>query len=285
MSELGHAAGWNVVTLLLAGALCTPSIAATGSDGAAVMATSANQAKGQEIAAEAWERDRGFGDFGANIKLTIIKDNGDRVRRKLRTRTLETASGDKSISIFDKPNDVKGFVRLTYAHENGQDDQWLYIPDRKRVKRISIVNDATPFMGTEFAFEDLGTQRPEEILSFDYNYLYDEACPAPSAQLQCFVMERVPLNPYSGYSKQVIWIDQEHYRTQKIDYYDKQDRFLKTLAYESYLQFEGRFWRPEKMLMSNHLNGRKTLVEWSNYRFGNGYRASDFKPGSLDRIR
>jgi hypothetical protein len=98
-------------------------------------------------------------------------------------------------------------------------------------------------------------------------------------------MERVPLNPYSGYSKQVIWVDQDQYRAQKIDYYDKQDRFLKTLAYESYEQFEGRFWRPGTMLMTNHLNGRKTLVEWSNYRFGNGYRPNDFRPSSLDRIR
>lgn len=263
------AAAWS-----LAAAVSSPAVAEQGSD-------NANQAKGREIATEAWERDRGFGDFGANIKLTIIKDDGKRVPRKLRTRTLETDSGDKSLSIFDKPNDVKGLVRLTYAHENGQDDQWLYIPGRKRVKRISVVNDATPFMGTEFAFEDLGTQRPEEVLSFDYNYLHDEAC----GEQQCFVMERVPLNPYSGYSKQRVWIDKDHYRVQKIDYYDKQDRFLKTLTYESYQQFEGRYWRPGTMLMTNHLNGRKTLVEWSKYRFGNGYRSSDFKPGSLDRIR
>jgi len=239
------------------------------------------QAKGKEIATEAWNRDRGFGDFGAKITLTIIKKDGSRSPRKLRTRTLETPEGDKSLSIFDRPNDVKGFVRLTYAHKNGQDDQWLYLPRRKRVKRISIVNDATPFMGTEFAFEDLGTQRPEEILSFDYRYLRDEPC----GDEQCFVMERIPLNPYSGYSKQVLWIDQQHYRAQKIDYYDKQDRFLKTLTYESYRQFENRFWRPGTMLMTNHLNGRKTLVEWSNYSFGNGYRASDFRPGSLNRIR
>jgi len=244
-------------------------------------AQSSGAEKGREIATEAWNRDRGFGDFGANITLTIIEDDGGRVPRKLRTRTLETPEGDKSISIFDKPNDVKGLVRLTYAHENGQDDQWLYIPRRKRVKRISVVNDATPFMGTEFAFEDLGTQRPEEILSFDYNYLRDEPC----GDLQCFVMERVPLNPYSGYSKQVVWIDQDQYRAQKIDYYDKQDRFLKTLVYGDYQQFEGRFWRPGTMLMTNHLNSRKTLVEWSNYRFGNGYRANDFRPSSLDRIR
>jgi len=260
----------GVAALLLVAAVATP-----------VSAESDSQIKGREIATEAWNRDRGFGDFGARIELTIIEDDGKRVPRKLRTRTLETPEGDKSISIFDKPNDVKGFVRLTYAQENGQDDQWLYIPDRKRVKRISVVNDATPFMGTEFAFEDLGTQRPEEILSFDYSYLHDEAC----GEQQCFVMERIPLNPYSGYSKQVVWIDQDHYRVQKIDYYDKQDRFLKTLTYESYQQFEGRYWRPGMMLMSNHLNGRKTLVEWSDYRFGNGYRASDFRPGSLDRIR
>ena len=244
----------------------------------------AEEVTGWEIAKRAWEADRGFGDFSAHITLTTTKKNGKKVIRRLRTRTIETDQGDKSISVFDYPHDVKGYARLTYAHEDGNDDQWLYIPEFKRVKRISSVNAGTPFMGTEYAFEDLGSQRPEEVGSFSYQLLGKEACGEESS-LRCYVIERRPKNPYSAYSKQVVWIDENAYRVHKIDYYNKKSELIKTQELKDYQLFKGKYWRPGIMQMSNHKNGNSTLVEWSNYQFSNGFNASDFTPRKLKNAR
>ena len=62
---------------------------------------------------------------------------GDEKRRELRATTLEVRNdGNKTIVIFDSPLDVKGTALLTYSHRTGDDDQWLYLPALKRVKRI-----------------------------------------------------------------------------------------------------------------------------------------------------
>jgi len=236
---------------------------------------------GKEIAEEAWERDRGFGEFSARIVMTTVKSDGSTVIRRLRTKTKETDVGDKSISVFDAPKDIKGIARLTYANENGNDDQWMYISDRKRVKRISSVNDKTPFMGTDFAFEDLGTQRPEEVGSYIYSYQRTEAC----GDDDCYVIKRFPLNPHSGYSMQLVYINKSYYRTEKIEYFDKNKKALKVLTYGDYQLFKDRYWRPGIMLMKNTQTGSQTKVEWSGYKFGGGSRVSDFTPARLKRIR
>ncbi len=250
----------------------------------AAVTAQATEEDGLEIAKRAWEADRGFGDFSAYITLTTTKKNGKKVIRRLRTRTIETDEGDKSISVFDYPNDVKGFARLTYAHEDGNDDQWLYIPEFKRVKRISSVNAGTPFMGTEYAFEDLGSQRPEEVGSFSYKLIGKESC-GDDLSLLCYVIERHPNNPYSAYSKQVVWIDENAYRVHKIDYYNKESERIKTQELKDYRLFKGKHWRPGIMQMTNHKNGNSTLVEWSRYKFSNGFNASDFTPRKLKNAR
>ncbi|RMG56540.1 MAG: outer membrane lipoprotein-sorting protein [Gammaproteobacteria bacterium] len=242
---------------------------------------------GRRIAQAAWDRDRGFGDFSARITLYLRRPDGRVVTRKLRTWTLETPSGDKSISVFDAPADVKRFARLTWAHEDGQDDQWLYIPKHNRVKRLSHANDASPFMGTEYANEDLGSQRPEEVGSFTYRFLRLDRCgPQEQARdLTCFVVERRPVNPYSGYSKQVVWIDTRAFRLWRVDYYDRKGKLLKTQWFNRYQQFRDRYWRPMDMLMVNHRTGNSTRVIWSDYRFGNGFSERDFTPENLLHVR
>ena len=85
--------------------------------------------------------------------MTLKNRNGQTSTRFIRIRTLEVeGDGDKSLSIFDEPADVKGTVMLTYAHGLEPDDQWLYLPALKRVKRINSRNKSGPFMGSTFAF-------------------------------------------------------------------------------------------------------------------------------------
>ncbi|HIN59600.1 MAG TPA: outer membrane lipoprotein-sorting protein, partial [Gammaproteobacteria bacterium] len=77
-------------------------------------------------------------------------------------RSLEVAGdGDKSLTIFSYPADIKGTVFLSHTHPTRPDEQWLYLPALKRIKRISSSNKSGPFMGSEFAYEDLASQEIE----------------------------------------------------------------------------------------------------------------------------
>jgi outer membrane lipoprotein-sorting protein len=235
--------------------------------------------KGLQIAKDAKAYDKGFVDFTADMNMTLKNKKGETSTRKIRIRNLEVdGDGDKSLSIFDEPADVKGTAMLTFSHGLEPDDQWLYLPAIKRVKRISSRNKSGPFMGSEFAFEDLGSQ---EVEKYHYKYLRDEAC----AEYQCYVIERIPAYEYSGYKRQTVWLDKDAYRVIKVDYFDRKDDPLKTLQASDYQQYLGHYWRAGKMEMINHQNGKSTELLWSNYQFKTGLNDGDFNSQTLKRAR
>ncbi len=241
-------------------------------------AESAEEA-GLRIATEARDRDEGFGNFTARQTMVLRNKQGRESRRQLRIKVLEVADdGDKSLFVFDEPRDVKGTALLVHARRQGSDDQWLYLPALKRVKRISSSNRSGSFMGSEFSYEDLGAP---EVEKFRYRYLRDEAC----GELTCTLVEAVPVEKGSGYSRQVVWRDGEAFRTWKIDYYDRKDAHLKTLTVEGYRQYLDRHWRAEKMTMVNHLTGKSTVLTWSDLEFRTELDERDFTQTRLKRAR
>ncbi|MEA2079232.1 MAG: outer membrane lipoprotein-sorting protein, partial [Pseudomonadota bacterium] len=119
--------------------------------------------QGLAIAVEADKRDTGFADSRAAMEMILRNKQGDESKRQLRVRTLEIdGDGDKSMSIFDKPADIKGTAFLTFSHQVVPDDQWLYLPALRRVKRIASKNKSGPFMGSEFAYEDISSNEVEK---------------------------------------------------------------------------------------------------------------------------
>lgn len=235
--------------------------------------------KGTEIAAEADRRASGFVDSEESLTMTLRDSKGRERKRTLRAKTFERdGDGDWSLTIFDEPTDVKGTAMLTYSHGVDPDDQWLYLPALKRVKRISSKNRSGPFMGSEFAFEDMSDFEMEK---YNYRYLRDEACD----KLNCFVSEWVPEYEHSGYSRMEVWHDQDEYRVQKIDFYDRADRHLKTMLPSEYTLHDERFWRPHRMEMTNHRTGKTTLLHYNNIEFGVGLTERDFDQNSLKRAK
>lgn len=235
--------------------------------------------KGLEIAKEADRRFTGFGDCEEVCTMILQDRRGNKRLRNLRMRILERENeGDFSLTIFDKPADVKGTAMLTHSHGIDPDDQWLYLPALKRVKRISSQKKSGPFMGSEFSFEDLS---PFEIEKYTYLYLRDESL----NDIPCFVSEWKPAYKYSGYERMVIWHDTAEYRVQRIDFYDRKNRLLKTLNNKDYRLFSNKFWRPMRFEMVNHQTGKSTLLEYSDYRFGLGLNSRDFDKNALKNFR
>jgi len=235
--------------------------------------------KGLAIAREADRRDLGFGDTQAKMTMVLTNAHGESATRALRIRTLEQQNdGDKSLIIFDSPKDVKGTAFLSFTHKQGSDDQWLYLPSLKRVKRIAQSNQSGPFVGSEFSYEDLSSQ---EVEKYEYRYLRDETFD----KREHYVVAFDPINPKSGYSEQHVWIDKAHFRPWKVAFYDRKGDHLKTLTVESYQQYLNNYWRPDKQLMVNHLTGKRTELVFEDYRFNNDFADRDFNKSALKRAR
>ena len=257
----------KMVLLLLTGLLPIAALAETPEE------------KGLAIAIEADRRDNGWGDFATELTMLLKNRQGEESTREMRSKALEVkGDGDKSLIVFDKPADVSGTALLSFSHKQGDDDQWLYLPALKRVKRIASDNKSGPFMGSEFAYEDITSQ---EVEKYTYKWLRDEQLDGKDM----FVLERYPADKRSGYTRQVVWMDKAEYRPMKIEYYDRKNAHLKTLVFRDYKQYLDKYWRASDMYMENHQTGKSTRLAWKGYRFGVGLTQRDFDQNALARAK
>ena len=131
-------------------------------------------------------------------------------------------------------------------------------------------------MGSEFAYEDISSQ---EVAKYTYKYIKDDSANG----LGCFVVERYPVDKNSGYTRQIVWVDKDEYRPQKVEYYDRKNALLKTLVFTEYHQHLDKFWRAYDMSMRNHQTGKSTTLKWSEMKFQVGLSKRDFDRKALKR--
>lgn len=235
--------------------------------------------QGMAIAVEMDKRDTGWTDRKVDMEMILRNAQGKENVRKMRSFVLEVdGDGDKSLTIFDEPRDVKKTAFLSFTHSRTPDDQWLYLPALKRVKRVSSANKSGPFMGSEFAYEDISSQ---EVDKYTYKYVREEAIDGKD----CFVVEYYPEYENSGYKRQLQWIDKDIYQPRKIEYYDRKDTLLKVLNFTGYKQYLDQFWRADRMDMENKQTGKSTTMLWQNNNFKTGLSDKDFSKNALKRAR
>lgn len=238
-------------------------------------------AAGLAVFTAADQQQSGFGDFEVDLRMVLRSRTGASVERELDLAQIETPNaGDRLLVVFQTPKAIRGTALLSHGQITREDDQWLYLPALKRVKKIASRNRSGPFLGSEFSYEDLTSQ---EVSKYRYEFLREEAC----GELRCYVVERrAGEGIHSGYLRQVFWIDSTDLRTWKVEYYNRGDRLLKTLTAADFRQHDGRFWRADKLVMQNHLSGKSTELHWENFRYGVGLVAErDFSTTSLRRAR
>ena len=272
------AVGLVVLASMTLSLFSSNSIAATGET--PVRGNTIAERNGFEIAARSDRSDRGFSNSEVELEMVLRNAAGNESRRTLMITTLEIVDesvGDKSLVVFDNPNDIKGTALLSHANILDPDDQWLFLPALKRVKRISSANKSGPFVGSEFAFEDFTAL---ELNKYDYNFLREEQVDG----IIMDVVERTPRYENSGYTRQVSWVDQDVYQVRIVEFYDRRGDLLKTLTLKDYRDYDG-VWRSQRMEMVNHQTGKSTDFIYGEYQFDVGLDEGDFVKGRLARLR
>ncbi|TQV79964.1 outer membrane lipoprotein-sorting protein [Denitrobaculum tricleocarpae] len=226
--------------------------------------------------------DAGFGSSTVDLTMTLTDGSGRSTVRNMQIDTLEkrgNGNGDKSLTRFFSPPDVEGTALLSHARILDPDDQWLYLPGLRRVKRISSSNKSGPFVGSEFAFEDLTAN---ELGKYAYRYL--ETVQDAATGLELDVVECKPLYERSGYSKLHCYVDAEIHQSRRVEFFDRGGRLFKTLELLDYRQSTDGFWRAHEQVMTNHLTGKATTLRFGEFEFGISLNQRDFEPSILDRL-
>jgi outer membrane lipoprotein-sorting protein len=237
------------------------------------------QEKGLEIAQKMQKANNGFVGEESLMEMVLIDAYGAKTTRVMKGMVMEVdGDGDKSISIFQNPKDVKGTKMLTHTHKEGDDDQWLYLPTVRRVKRITSSNKSSSFMGSEFSYEDLGSQ---EIEKYNYKWLKDIKINGKAGWL----LERVPKTK-SGYSKMVMHISQNYLNPVKVEYFDRKKELLKVAEFSNFKEYTvggKKMWRSNKIHMKNVQTKKESIFEWKERNIGVKHKKRDFNKTSLKR--
>lgn len=246
----------------------------------ALAAFVAAEDKGKQVYMDREQLDTGFEDFASNMEMLLKTKTGRTSRREIRMQVLEGSGGqgDKTLVIFKFPRDVKGTALLTHQDLDADDDQWLYMPAFKRIKRIGSRDRTGRFMGTEFIYEDLVG---EDVNDYTYQYLGEREYRGKRVDH----IERIPISEYSAYSRKEAYVDQETNQPLRVVYFDRKSKLLKTLETEDWVAYKGQFWRPGKMMMTNHQTGDVTILTTPGYEFSQGFTQRNFSKSALERVR
>jgi hypothetical protein len=221
--------------------------------------TEAPEKYGWQLADYAQRYDTGWVDEIWQGRMELFDAQGDSVQRQTLRMLLEDPEGDKSIVRFVSPAEIKGVAALTHEHPGSSDDNWLYLPSTKRVRRISGANKTASFQGTEFTYEDLSTLA---LADYDWRFVEESTLQRGDAEVPVYIVEARPNYRDTGYSRLLIAYNREHFGQERIQYFDKAGVHLKTLETGSWKQLHGRFWRAFELDMQNHQTGKHTKLEF-----------------------
>jgi hypothetical protein len=212
--------------------------------------------------------------------MVLITDKGQTRERKFTSVSALRENGVDSnvLMTFSTPADVKGTSFLEIEHSDGDDDIWIYLPALKKTRRLVANNKKDSFLGSDFAYADLLTPRPD---TYRYTLLRSEAAEGSD----CYVVESVPrddtVKKEQGYGKKVLWIRKDNFLEVKVEYYDTSGALLKTqtTAQHKLMDPASARWVPLQRRMVNHQTGHITEIRL-------GKAEPDFKiPDSYFSVR
>ena len=224
-----------------------------------------------QVAVNADERDDGD-DAISELEMILINKKGQERIRKVQTFRKDYDDDPeldtKTVMFFMEPADVKdtGFLTWSYKDDDKDDDQWLYLPALKKVRRISSSKKADYFMGTDFSYSDMGDRNVED---YTYKHLGTEEIDGA----ECYHIEALPKDEdtikETGYSRSEMWIRPDIWVMMKAKFYDKKGKFLKELTASNIEQIDG-IWTIGKMHMVNDQNNHQTIFNFSNMTYNTG---------------
>jgi len=240
------------------------------------LARAQTQPTALEIMQKVYNRPKGK-DMKATLTMTLINSNGDKRVREIKQFIKDFGEVEKKIMFFVKPADVRNtsFMNWSYDDPKKDDDQWIYLPALKRVKRISSDSKGDYFMGSDFTYDDLGDRKPEEDT---HRILREETLNGE----QCYVIESIPKDEDYMYSRTVTWIVKDKWIGLKKEFYDEDGDYLKTLKIKKYENIKG-YWIITETEMHNVQKNHTTIMKLNEVVIDSGIKDNMFTERMMKR--
>jgi hypothetical protein len=181
-------------------------------------------------------------------KMTLIDKNGKQRVRKLKSFSKDLDRATRRIIFFTEPADVynTAFLTFDYDQEEKEDDQWLYLPALKKVRRIASSDKSSSFMGSDFTYGDM--TKPE-LAKFDFKLIRQEVVDGYSCWLiECRSRTPKVIDEY-GYIKSIVLVRIDNYVILRSVFWLKKSKKVKYMHVKKLARIDD-IWTPMEIHMT-----------------------------------
>jgi hypothetical protein len=205
--------------------------------------------------------------------LTVTDSRGRRTEKRWTFDRMGSHGRSRSILRFTAPAEVRGVALLVVNHPDRASDQWMWIPDHGRDRRVALQDRSTRFFGTDFTFEDL---EERDVDQYTYRMLGEENIEGAAT----WKIESKPKKS-SQYTHAYVWIRKNDYAFARIENY-KGSQVVRELMYGDIRNVQNI---PTAHRMDMHDIGRKsrTTIVMEQLKHNVPAREEDFTLQSLRR--
>ncbi len=260
-------------------ALCLPIV----STALSVAPALANAFTASEIMEKVDAREDGD-NMTANMEMILIDKNDYKRVRKIKTLSKDRGKDTLKLMFFVEPADVKDTGFLTYDYFSGEkdDDQWLYLPELHKTKRIASSDKSSAFMGSDFSYADMTKRVLDE---WKYKLLKEDEVRGHKVWLiEAIPASKIVEDRY-GYTKSVLFIRQDIFMVVRAVLWVKEGKKLKYLDIKKLEQIDDIWVGTEIHMKTN--KGKQTIhrsiFKWDNIKFNQDLDESLFTIRRLEK--
>jgi len=238
---------------------------------------------GEEIAQKVHDRDEGDNST-AQMKMILIDKNKKQRVRELKTFTKEKGEDTLKIMFFLSPADVKNTAFLTHDFEDSDrdDDQWLYLPELRKVKRIASSDKSSSFMGSDFTYSDMTSKNVQD---YTYKIMKEPTVNGHKTWQILITPKSEKTIAETGYTKSVVFVRQDNFVIVQALNYIKAGKKLKYMKVKGLKKIDG-IWTATEMQMITKKGKKmlhKTILKFSDIKYNQGLEESFFTTRTLQR--
>jgi len=224
----------------------------------------------------------------SEMTMVLIDRKNQKRVRKIKGFRKDYGKDTKNIMFFLSPADVKNTAFLSYDwdDDNKEDDNWLYLPALRKVKRIASSNKKDSFMGSDFSYADMGGLKLSE-----WDFKFVKQSEMVDGQ-DCWVIEATPKKEKknkvvteTGYLKRVSWIRKDNYMGIKGKLWVKKGKKIKYFTIPEVEKIQG-IWTAKKLQMVTTKRGRKehaTVLMFNNIVYNKGVKDNMFSTQRMEQ--
>ena len=175
---------------------------------------------------------------------------------------------ESKLMFFLSPSDVRNTSFLSFSYEDGRsDDQYIYLPALRRVKRIASDSKNDSFMGSDFTYDDMGSRHPDLD---NHTVLRKETVNGVST----LVVESIAKGG-EDYPRTLSWVVDGEWFGLKKEFYLPNGTLAKTLTIDEYKAIDGIYVITD-MTMRNLEENTSTRIQMEKVEFNQDFNDSFF---------